>query len=51
MKNQFNEVSSVELSTVFGGSRESHCQGQIAGRIFKKTLLGQRILPTDYILD
>lgn len=49
MKNQFNEVSSAELSLVFGGSRKSYCQGQITGRIFKKRLLGQHIVPSDFI--
>lgn len=49
MKKEFLVLNPNELSTIIGGSRETYCRGQIAGRILRKSLFKQPILPTDFI--
>lgn len=48
-QNGFFELDLQTLSNVQGGDRASYCSGQIAGRIFLKKLLGQKITSKDYI--
>lgn len=48
--NQTFDVLSLDvLADITGGKSKDYCTGQILGRIFAKNILGQRIVPSDYI--
>ncbi|HGK7886898.1 hypothetical protein [Streptococcus pyogenes] len=38
----------TELTSISGGSQKNYCVGLITGRIWKKKLLGQKIVVSDY---
>lgn len=46
---QLEQIYEADLALIQGGDRASYCSGQIAGRIFLKKLLGQKITSKDYI--
>lgn len=45
----FDVLSLDVLANITGGKSKDYCNGQVFGRIFTKKVLGQKIVPTDYI--
>lgn len=46
---KFDQLNLDSLADITGGKSNDYCTGQIWGRIFAKKVLGQRIVPSDYI--
>ena len=46
---QFDVIDENMLAAIEGGDRNSYCNGLIAGRLLRKALYHQPVLPSDFI--